>query len=117
VRRCRGSTLSVPCLQTLWNGSGLCTYHEKIAGGLLEPSEPSLRPPGWRQARRPKIAIIGDGWAPADALSPDVLVDRPAAHPARAGHGAGARGHRDLGKPEGPGEAEGPLGPGKPKGR
>jgi hypothetical protein len=60
--------LSLPCLQTLWNGSGLCTYHEKIAGGLLEPAEPSLRPPGWRQARRPKIAIIGDG-SPADALS------------------------------------------------
>jgi hypothetical protein len=68
VRPCTGETLSLPCLQTVWNGSGLCTFHEKIAGGLLEPSEPGLRPPGWRQARRPEM-LSGDGWVPADALS------------------------------------------------
>jgi hypothetical protein len=50
---CRGRTLSLPC-QIVWNDNGLCEYHTKVPRGLLEPSDPSLRPPGWREAKRPE---------------------------------------------------------------
>ncbi len=35
--------MAVP--RPVWNGSGLCAYHEKIDAGLLEPSDASLLPP------------------------------------------------------------------------
>jgi hypothetical protein len=60
--RCEGATLTLPCHQVVWNGSGLCWYHERVRDGYLEPTYVSLRPPGWRPAHGPELPVFEDGW-------------------------------------------------------
>jgi hypothetical protein len=68
MRERQGRTMSLPCAMVVWNGATLCEYHDKIEQGLLEPSDPSLRPPGWTPAKRPSVAeaFEREGWTEID---------------------------------------------------